>query len=150
MQRHGSEPPSHLLRPGRDSSAQLQQRSGLGAGCSHSVTTCLPTRGLQTRLILHEVPVNATAFTVSRSSARADDDEGVYNNIFYLYHTFQTEHEISAPFTAVPGGNNPPSCSRVGLQRCRELLLGKGTATAAPAGRPPPLLRPLTQLRRRG
>lgn len=109
-----------------------------------------PREVLQTRLILHEVPVNATAFTVSRSSARADDDEGVYNNIFYLYHTFQTEHEISAPFTAVPGGNNPPSCSRVGLQRCRELMLGKGTATAAPARRPPPLLRPLTQLRRRG
>lgn len=37
--------------------------------------------------------MNVTASVISRSSARADD-EGVNNNIFYLYCTFKTENEI--------------------------------------------------------
>lgn len=62
-----------------------------------------PTRALQTRLILHEVPLNVMAFVISCSSARADDDEGVNNNnnIFYLYHTFKIENETSVQFAVV-------------------------------------------------
>lgn len=67
-----------------------------------------PTPALQNWLICHEVRVNVMASVISRSSARADD-EGVNNNIFYLYCTFKTENEISVQFTGMLGRDNPPS-----------------------------------------
>lgn len=161
MQRHGSERPSQLPRLGKDSFAQLQQRTGVGAGHSCSITACFPhVSVLQTWLILHEVPVIVTAFTISRSAARADDDDdddGVNNNNkFYLYHTFKTENEISVQFTDMPGREQPSQLLLDQTAAVQKAAAGEGYCNSpgifwpCQLGAPHPYPVPLTQLYQRG
>lgn len=73
----------------------------------------------------------------------------LFKIIYFIYTTLSARTRNLCTTHSRAGREQPTQLLLGRPVRCRELLLGKGTATAA--GRaPPPLLRPLTQLRRAG